>query len=92
MNQSRKAPGQEFEELLQEARQDQEVARYLDSVSVAIGNWILNERLSRGITQNELAKIAGTTQARISQVESGFDGVKMQTINKICLALKTDPL
>jgi DNA-binding Xre family transcriptional regulator len=88
MNTTKKAPGQEFDELLQDARQDPAVAEYLDSVSVSIGNWIMTERLHRNMTQSELAKMAGTTQARISQVESGFDGVKMNTINRICRALK----
>ncbi|MFH5181866.1 helix-turn-helix domain-containing protein [Paenibacillus sp. TAB 01] len=88
MSPTKKAPGQEFEELLLEARKDPEAANYLDSFSVTVGNWILTERLSRGMTQKQLADLAGTTQSRISQVEAGFEGIKMNTINKIVGALK----
>jgi transcriptional regulator with XRE-family HTH domain len=76
--------------MMQEVRQDPEVAAYLDSVSLSIGQWILTERLKRGLTQQGLADMAKTTQTRISQVEAGFDGIKLATINKICKALKID--
>jgi DNA-binding XRE family transcriptional regulator len=87
MENNKKAPGQEFQELLQEARKDPEIANYLDSISVYIGNLVLHHRLERQLTQGQLAKLAHTTQSRISQIESGFGGCKLETIDKVCKAL-----
>ncbi|MNN45939.1 antitoxin HipB [compost metagenome] len=82
-----KRAGQDFEEFMNEARQDPEVSAYLDSFSVAVGDAVLARRMALGWTQRELAKQAGTTQARISQIEAGFEGIRMQTLNKVFKAL-----
>lgn len=82
-----KQPGQDFEDLLKEARQDPEISAYLDSFSVAVGNAVLAQRMVLGWTQRRLAEEAGTTQARISQIEAGFEGIRMQTLNKVFKAL-----
>jgi DNA-binding XRE family transcriptional regulator len=78
-----KGIGSEFDQFMEEARQDPEVASYLNSFSVAIGNLVLARRMQLGLTQKELAKRANTTQARISHIEAGFDGVKLESLNKI---------
>lgn len=80
-------PGQDFEDFMTEARQDPEVSAYLDSFSVAIGNAVLARRTALGWSQRKLAEEAGTTQARISQIEAGFEGIKMETLNKVFRAL-----
>ncbi|MFB5761553.1 helix-turn-helix domain-containing protein [Paenibacillus medicaginis] len=82
-----KLPGQDFEDFMKEARQDPEISAYLDSFSVAVGNAVLARRTALGWTQRKLAEQAGTTQARISQIEAGFEGVKMETLNKVFKAL-----
>lgn len=82
-----KRPGQDFEELMREARQNPEIADYLDSFSVAVGDAVFAQRLVLGWTQRNLAEKAGTTQARISQIEAGFEGIKMETLNKVFKAL-----
>lgn len=80
-------PGEDFKAFMEEALRDSEVAAYLDSFAVTIGNIVLTRRTSLGWTQQVLAKQAGTTQARISQIEAGFEGVKTETLNKVFRAL-----
>lgn len=82
-----KQSGEDFEDFIKDARLDPEVSTYLDSFSVAVGNAVLVRRSALGWTQRELAKQAGTTQARISQIEAGFEGIKMETLNKVFYAL-----
>ncbi|MFK4472591.1 putative transcriptional regulator [Paenibacillus sp. RC73] len=82
-----KQPGQDFEEFMKEARQDPEITAYLDSFSVAVADAVLARRLALGWSQRKLAEQAGTTQARISQIEAGFEGIKMETLNKVFKAL-----
>ncbi|MDY7989882.1 helix-turn-helix domain-containing protein [Paenibacillus polymyxa] len=82
-----KQPGQDFEEFMKEARQDPEISAYLDSFSVAVADAVLARRLALGWSQRKLAEQAGTTQARISQIEAGFEGIKMETLNKVFRAL-----
>lgn len=79
--------GQDFNDFMEEARRDPDVASYLDSFSTAVGDLVLARRTALGWTQQMLAKQAGTTQARISQIEAGFDGVKMETLDKVFRAL-----
>ncbi|CAM4355766.1 helix-turn-helix transcriptional regulator [Paenibacillus alkaliterrae] len=83
----RNKPGHDFAEFMQEARKDPAVAEYLDSFAVFVGNMVLVHRQKAGLTQSELAKRAHTTQARISQIEAGFGGVKLDTVDKVCKAL-----
>lgn len=48
---------------------------------------ILELRLEKGYSQEELAKKAGTKQAVISRIENGESEPRFQTINKIAKAL-----
>lgn len=84
--------GSDFANLKQEAREIPEVAEYLDSFSVTIGNMVLARRLQLGYTQALLAELADTTQARISQIESGNGNVTSTVLNKVFKALKITSL
>jgi len=70
-----------------ETRRDSEVKAYLDSLAIFIGNVVFTHRQNVGWTQTELAKCAETTQARISQIEAGFGGVKLETVDRVFKAL-----
>ena len=48
-------------------------------------------RLERGVSQVELARLIGTHQTAVSQVEVGRRGVSVQQIVKLCRALKVTP-
>jgi transcriptional regulator with XRE-family HTH domain len=48
-------------------------------------------RLERGISQVELAKLVGSHQTALSQIEVGRRGISLQQILKLCRALKATP-
>jgi DNA-binding XRE family transcriptional regulator len=79
--------GQSFQELKERARQIPEVRDYLDSYSVVIGNIVLARRMKLGLTQQQLAKLAGTKQGSISEIESGEGNVTMNVMNRVFKAL-----
>lgn len=56
-----------------------------------IGGRLRALRLERGISQVELARLIGTHQTAISQVEVGRRGVSVQQIVKLSRALKVTP-
>lgn len=47
-------------------------------------------RLSRGLSQKDLAEMAGVQQATVSKVENGYDGVTLRTLNALANALRVD--
>ena len=47
-------------------------------------------RLSRGLSQKDLAEMAGVQQATVSKVENGYDGVTLRTLNAFAEALCVD--
>jgi predicted transcriptional regulator len=54
-----------------------------------IGDLIREARESRGFTQVDLARAAGTTQSAISRIEDAdHEGLKIETLRRIALALK----
>lgn len=67
------------EEYLQAERQ---IAPYYD-----LAKEVIICRLNKKLTQDELAKIAGTHQSRISKIESGEHDVRMSTLIQIADAL-----
>lgn len=84
---SRKS-GDDFKEFKQSARIIPDVAEYLDSFSVAVGNLVFSRRLQMGLSQQELAdRTDGVTQATISRIEAGGD-VKTKTLDKVFKVLK----
>jgi DNA-binding XRE family transcriptional regulator len=80
--------GQNFKELKESARDIPEVREYLESFSVAVGNLVHARRIQMGLTQMELAKLAGTKQATISKIEAAKENVTMETLNGIFAALR----
>lgn len=52
-----------------------------------VGKSIKEIRKGKGMSQEQLAKEAGITQAALSQIENGTRPGS-ETLNKICLALK----
>ena len=52
-----------------------------------IGQNIFRERLTRGITQAELARSAGLTQPNLSAIEKGRRDMTVSTLRRISLAL-----
>lgn len=79
--------GQDYEELLQEAKEIPEVRDYLNSFSVVIGNIVYARRMQLNLSQQELAQKAETTQKRISLIECANGNVSQDVLNKVFRAL-----
>lgn len=77
----------DFQDFMEEVKDIPEVKEYLNSFPVIIGDLVMARRIHLGWSQRQLAEAAGTNQARISQIESGYEGVKMGTIDKVFKAL-----
>lgn len=56
-----------------------------------IGARVRTLRQERDLTQTELAKILGTTQTAVSEIERGNRGLTVQQLVKLSRALKTSP-
>lgn len=54
-----------------------------ESTAAIFGQLILEKRMSIGLSQDELASKAGTTQKTISRVEGGNSNVTMSTYEKL---------
>lgn len=80
--------GQDFEELIQEAKSIPEVREYLDSFSVVIGNIVFARRVQLNLSQAELAALAKTTQKRISLIEAATGNVTQDIIDRVFRVLK----
>lgn len=48
-----------------------------------VGALLLEARLEKGLTQEELAKKAGTTKSYISKIENNIKEVRISTLQKI---------
>ncbi len=83
-----KTPGEDFEDLMREARKNPEVANYLDSFSAGVGDIVLSRRLNLNLSQLELANKSGTSYLIISRIEAGFGDVKLSCVNKVFAALE----
>lgn len=53
---------------------------------------IKEERLKKRLTQKELSRLSGISQAHISDVENDVKSPTIRTIEKIASALKINPL
>jgi predicted transcriptional regulator len=84
--------GQDFEELLADARQVPGVAEYLDSYTIKLGNEVFARRIAMKLSQKALADLAGTNQAHISKIEAGDDSVTGKVLNKVMAVLDIDSL
>jgi transcriptional regulator with XRE-family HTH domain len=52
-----------------------------------IADQVVEQRLARGLSQKELAKLCGTTQSAIARLESGGRPPKIDTLLRIAEAL-----
>jgi len=77
----------DLQEFMKEVHDLPQIHEYLNSFPVIIGDLVMARRIQLGWTQRQLAKAAGTNQARISQIEAGHEGVKIGTIDKVFKAL-----
>jgi transcriptional regulator with XRE-family HTH domain len=59
-----------------------------DSMAAIFGDLISANRMSKGLSQDELASIAGMSQKTISRVEGGSSNVTMDTYQKLFRTLK----
>jgi DNA-binding XRE family transcriptional regulator len=60
----------------------------LEYIQVSIARDIIKERRSLGLTQLQLAELAGLRQETLSRLESGKNSPTVRTVEKIDLALK----
>lgn len=54
---------------------------------INVGRLIMNARIGRNMTQEALARLAGTKQSRISEIETLEHNCRFETLDKIALAL-----
>lgn len=59
---------------------------------VKIGHTIEKVRTEKGMTQDELAKLVGSSQSAIHRIEKGGQNVSLEMINRISVALDTQIL
>lgn len=71
---------------------DPEYQQGLDELKThfALGDAILRARIKKGLSQANLAKMAGTKQANISRLESALGNPTLKLVNKILQALELD--
>ena len=55
-----------------------------------LGNVIRRTRTQRGLTQTQLADLAGMRQEKVSVIESGQEGAKLSTIFALLAALNLE--
>ena len=55
-----------------------------------LGNLIQRTRKQRGLTQTDLANLAGLRQEMISKIETGHEGTKLSSIYALFAALDLD--
>lgn len=69
---------------------DPEYAKAIAEIDYAqrVADAIVAERIRVGLTQEELADRAGTTQARISEIERGVGNPTLDTVERILAALR----
>jgi HTH-type transcriptional regulator/antitoxin HipB len=57
-----------------------------------LGNLIQWARKQRGITQTDLANLAGLRQEMVSRIETGYDSTKLSALYSLFAALDLDML
>jgi len=80
-----------WNKLRKEILSDKDVKKAYDKLpSVGVAAQIINARKTSGLTQNELAKKAKTSQSAIARLESGdYTGYSMKTLLKVAQALNS---
>jgi len=69
---------------------DPEYAKAIAEIDYAqrVADTVVGERVRLGLTQEELAERAGSTQARISEIERGVGNTTMDTLERVFAALR----
>lgn len=57
-----------------------------------LGNLIQRARKQRGLTQTELANLAGLRQEMVSKIETGHDSTRLSALHSLFAALDLDML
>lgn len=57
----------------------------------AIGAWLMNERIKRGLSQQDIADRLGTTRTAVHYWESGKRTIYAVNMINYCNALNVDP-
>jgi transcriptional regulator with XRE-family HTH domain len=73
-----------------ELARDPEYAKAIAEIAYAqrVADSVVAERIRVGLTQEELAARAGTTQARISEIEHGIGNPTLDTVTRVMAALR----
>ena len=58
--------------------------------SAKIGKFIANLREEKGLTQDDLAKLLGTTQSAVARIESGKQNLTTEMLGKISKAMNRE--
>jgi DNA-binding XRE family transcriptional regulator len=57
---------------------------------IALARDLIRDRKGMGLSQDQLAKLAGVRQETISRLESGKHTASLRTVDKICKALEVE--
>lgn len=83
-----------WSEVEKEILKDSLIRREYDKVdlSYSIGKMVIDARISRGITQDDLAKRLGTKQPSVARVEAGNSLPSLSFLQRMAEALETELL
>ncbi len=67
-----------------------EYARAHEDISLAqwVADYVVDQRVAAGLTQAQLAELAGTTQATVSLIENGDGNPRLDTLAKLMSVLE----
>jgi transcriptional regulator with XRE-family HTH domain len=63
-----------------------------DAYYAALGATVVEQRVARGLSQQELAALCGTSQPAIARLESGAQAPRVDTLRRIAHALDCELL
>lgn len=56
-----------------------------------VGKILKSERKKKGLTQAQLARLANLNQSAISKIETNQNGMRINTLIKVCKVLNISP-
>lgn len=70
-----------------------EYTRAHEDISLAqwVADYMVDQRVAAGLTQAQLAELAGTTQATVSLIENGEGNPRLDTLAKLMIVLEAPP-
>ena len=74
---------------LQDKNYLKELKKYNEDVIVRVGRMVLEARISKGMTQKELASRLKTKQSAIARLENGNVNISLKLLDKIAKIFKT---